>query len=66
MKNALEKEDLYKFAELLNEETEERAKLNPEIVPPKIKEMITLAKKMGQLQQRFAVGRWRMHFILWR
>lgn len=49
MKNALEKEDLYNFAELLNEETEEREKLNPEIVPPKIKEMITLAKKNGAI-----------------
>lgn len=49
MKNALEKEDLYAFAELLNEETEEREKLNSEIVPPKIKEMITLAKKNGAI-----------------
>ncbi len=49
MKNALEKEDLYSFAELLNEETEEREKLNPDIVPSKIKEMITLAKKNGAI-----------------
>ena len=33
MKDALEKEDLTRFAELLNKETEERAKLNPTIVP---------------------------------
>ncbi len=47
MKHALENEELDIFAELLNQETEERAKLNPQIVPPRIRNMITLAKKNG-------------------
>lgn len=49
MKTALEKDDLARFAELLNKETEQRAKLNPEIVPKKIKDMITLAKQNGAI-----------------
>ncbi|MFZ1970658.1 MAG: hypothetical protein WAU65_00550 [Candidatus Nanoarchaeia archaeon] len=49
MKNALEKEDLAKFAELLNKETEERAKLNPTIVPTNIQKMIKLGKENGAI-----------------
>ena len=37
----------YKVTELLNKETEERAKLNPTIVPKNIQKMIRLGKQNG-------------------
>jgi len=40
MKKALEKEDLYKFAALLNEETKERIKLHKSVAPPEIRKII--------------------------
>jgi D-glycero-alpha-D-manno-heptose-7-phosphate kinase len=49
MKTALEKDDLARFAELLNKETEERAKLNPEIVPKRTREMIKLGRNNGAI-----------------
>ncbi|MDD5700129.1 MAG: hypothetical protein PHH00_02970 [Candidatus Nanoarchaeia archaeon] len=49
MKTALEKDDLARFAELLNKETEQREKLNPEIVPKRIKDMIKLGKQNGAI-----------------
>lgn len=49
MKTALEKDDLARFAELLNKETEERAKLNPAIVPRRIRDMIKLGKNNGAI-----------------
>jgi D-glycero-alpha-D-manno-heptose-7-phosphate kinase len=49
MKNALLKEDLDRFAELLNEETEERKKLHKSIVPKSTQDIITLAKKNGAI-----------------
>ncbi|MFH1710843.1 MAG: hypothetical protein ABH840_00865 [Nanoarchaeota archaeon] len=47
MKSALEKEDLAKFAELLNEETEQREKLHPMIVPKSTKTIIQQGLKNG-------------------
>lgn len=47
MKQALEKDDLEKFAELLNEETKERAKLHPMIVPKTTKNIIDQGMKNG-------------------
>lgn len=49
MRTALEKGDLARFAELLNMETEERAKLNPGIVPKKIRDMIKHGKNNGAI-----------------
>jgi len=49
MKKALEKDDLARFAELLNKETEQRAKLNPTIVPRNIRDMIKLGKNNGAI-----------------
>jgi len=49
MKKSLEKDDLARFAELLNKETEERAKLNPDIVPRNIRDMIKLGKNNGAI-----------------
>lgn len=49
MKKALEKDDLARFAELLNKETEQRAKLNPDIVPRNIRDMIKLGKSNGAI-----------------
>ncbi|MBU3912643.1 MAG: hypothetical protein KKB21_02690 [Nanoarchaeota archaeon] len=47
MKSALEKEDLAKFAELLNEETNQREKLHPMIVPKSTKTIIQQGLKNG-------------------
>lgn len=52
MKNSLEKEDITRFAELLNEETEERARLNPSIVPENIRKMIKLGKDHGAISAK--------------
>ena len=52
MKNALEKEDLARFSELLNEETEERSKLNPLIVPENIKRIIEKGKNNGAMSAK--------------
>ncbi len=49
MKSALENQDLAKFAELLNEETEQRAKLHPMIVPESTKRIIQQGKRNGAL-----------------
>lgn len=49
MKNALLKEDLEKFAELLNAETEERTKLHESTVPPSIRKIIQEGKQNGAL-----------------
>jgi len=49
MKKTLEKGRLDEFAKLMNEETEERTKLNPDIVPPHIKNIINKAKKNGAI-----------------
>lgn len=54
MKISLEKGDLNKFSELLNQETEERAKLNPLIVPPKIKKIIAHGKKNGAIAAKIS------------
>ena len=47
MKSALEKQDLAKFAELLNEETEQRSKLHEMIVPESTKRIIQQGNKNG-------------------
>lgn len=49
MKKALEKEDLKRFAELLNEETEERSKLSSIEVPENIRKMIKFGKENGAI-----------------
>ena len=49
MKNALLKEDINKFASLLNEETEERKKLHKSIVPKSTQNIIAIAKKNGAI-----------------
>jgi len=49
MKTALEKDDLARFAELLNKETEQREKLNPDIVPKKIKDLIKKGRENGAI-----------------
>lgn len=49
MKNALLKEDLGKFAELMNEETKEREKLHQSIVPKNVKELIFIGKQNGAI-----------------
>jgi len=47
MKNALLKEDLIRFAELMNEETGERQKLHKSIVPENIQKLISLGMENG-------------------
>ena len=47
MKNSLMKRNLYKFAELLNEETEERKKLHKSTVPNYVRRFIGIGKKNG-------------------
>lgn len=47
MKNALLKEDLERFAELMNEETGERKKLHKSIVPESTQKIIALAMENG-------------------
>jgi D-glycero-alpha-D-manno-heptose-7-phosphate kinase len=47
MKKALLKEDLNKFAELLNEETKERKKLHKSIIPENVQEMINIGMENG-------------------
>ena len=47
MKNALLKEDLERFAELMNEETGERKKLHKSIVPESTQKIISLAMENG-------------------
>ena len=49
MKNALKKEDLYKFAELMNEETVEREKLHRGIIGPCLKNLIGKGLKNGAI-----------------
>lgn len=49
MKNALLKEDLEKFAKLMNEETKERKKLHKSIIPKNIQEIIDLGMKNGAI-----------------
>ncbi|HQJ58027.1 MAG TPA: hypothetical protein PK255_03005 [Candidatus Pacearchaeota archaeon] len=49
MKNALLKEDLERFAELMNEETRERKKLHESIVPESTQKIISLAMKNGAI-----------------
>lgn len=49
MKNALLKKDLIKFAELMNQETENREKLHKSIVPEHIQEMIKKGMDNGGL-----------------
>jgi len=49
MKKALLKSDMNKFAELLNEETEERQKLHKSIVPKSTQDIISAAKKNGAI-----------------
>ncbi len=40
MKNALKKEDLERFAELMNEETVERNKLHKGIIGPRLRSLL--------------------------
>ncbi len=47
MRSALLKEDLDRFAELMNEETKERKKLHSSIVPKNIQNIISIAMKNG-------------------
>ena len=47
MKNALLKEDLKKFSELMNEETKERRKLHTSIIPENIQRIISFGMKNG-------------------
>jgi len=49
MKNALLKEDLDKFAKLMDEETKERKKLHKSIVPKNVRDIISLGKKNGAI-----------------
>ena len=49
MKNALLKEDLERFAELMNEETRERKKLHESIVPESTQKIISLAMENGAI-----------------
>jgi D-glycero-alpha-D-manno-heptose-7-phosphate kinase len=49
MKNALLKEDLKKFAELMNEETRERKKLHKSIVPESTQKIISLGMENGAI-----------------
>ncbi len=47
MKNALLKEDLKKFSELMNEETKERKKLHSSIVPENVQRIISFGMRNG-------------------
>jgi len=49
MRNALKKEDLYKFAKLMNEETVERKKLHRGIVGPRLQSFIDKGMKNGAI-----------------
>ena len=49
MKNALLKEDLERFAELMNEETRERKKLHKSIIPESTQKIISLAMENGAI-----------------
>jgi D-glycero-alpha-D-manno-heptose-7-phosphate kinase len=49
MKKALLNSDINKFAELMNEETEERKKLHKSIVPKSTQNIIAIAKKNGAI-----------------
>jgi D-glycero-alpha-D-manno-heptose-7-phosphate kinase len=49
MRNALKKGDLYKFAELMNEETAERKKLHRGIVGPRLQSFIDKGFKNGAI-----------------
>ncbi|MFH1585415.1 MAG: hypothetical protein ABIB79_01470 [archaeon] len=49
MKTALLKRDLEKFAELMNQETEERKQLHKSIVPPHIQKMIDIGLSNGAI-----------------
>jgi len=49
MKKALLKEDLDKFAKLLNEETQERKKLHKSIIPENIQKIINEGMKNGAI-----------------
>lgn len=52
MKNALLKKDLMKFAELMNEETEERRKLAKGIVPSDAEKIIGIGMKNGAISAK--------------
>lgn len=52
MKNALKKEDLYKFANLMNEETTERKKLSRGIVGPQLQAFIDKGMKAGAISAK--------------
>ena len=52
MRNALKKEDLYKFAELMNEETKERKKLHQGIIGPRLKSLIDKGMKNGAISAK--------------
>jgi len=52
MRNALKKEDLYKFAELMNEETKEREKLHKGIIGPRLKSLIDKGMKNGAISAK--------------
>ncbi len=49
MKNALFNDNLYKFAELMNQETENRSKLHKSIINKTIKSFIKIGKENGAL-----------------
>ena len=49
MKTALQKKDLSKFADLMNQETQERKLLHKSIVPPKIEKIIETGTKNGAI-----------------
>ena len=49
MKDALLKKDLFKFSELMNEETENRKKLDSSIVPRRIQDIINIGMKNGAI-----------------
>jgi D-glycero-alpha-D-manno-heptose-7-phosphate kinase len=49
MKNALSKEDLDKFAELMNQETKERKELHKSIVPENVQKIIARGMKNGAI-----------------
>jgi len=52
MRNALKKEDLYKFAKLMNEETTERKKLHRGIIGSRLKSFIDKGMKNGAIASK--------------
>ncbi len=52
MKNALLKEDIQRFAELMNEETSERKKLHKSIIPKNIQRIIEEGMKNGAISAK--------------